>query len=115
MVYDPLSHSSAPSDYTAVVNAAYVLSAEMRDLEVMIPLVDDSIREPLESFSVTISLPCNQSGVLLGQSLASIVINDDDSKYCTDYSLVPIFCILLHHVMESPSLVPRLSPQVTCS
>ena len=63
----------------------------MRELGVMIPLVDDSIREPLESFSVAISLSCNQSGVLLGQSLTTIVINDDDSKYCADYSLVPIF------------------------
>ena len=115
MVYDPLSHSSAPSDYTAVVSAAFVLSAEMRDLAVMIPVVNDRIREPLESFSVAISLSCNQSGVLLGQSLATVVINDEDSKYCTDYSLVPIFCILLGHVMESPSLVPSLSPQVTCS
>ena len=109
MVYDPLSYSSAPSDYTAVVSAAFVLSAEMRELEVMIPLVDDSIREPLESFSLAISLSCNQSGVLLGQSLATVVINDDDSKY---YSL---FCILFGHVMESPSLLPRLSPQLTCS
>ena len=97
MVFDPFSYSSAPSDYTAVVSAAYILSAEMQELEVMIPVVNDNIHEPLESFSVALSLSCNQSGVLLGQRLATVVINDDDSKYYTDHSLF----VLYHSIMES--------------
>lgn len=63
----------------------------------MIPVVNDNIHEPLESFSVALSLSCNQSGVLLGQRLATVVINDDDSKYYTDHSLF----VLYHSIMES--------------
>ena len=46
----------------------------------MVPLVNDSMHEFLESFSVAVGLSCNHSGVMLGQSFATILITDDDSK-----------------------------------
>ena len=75
-----VSLSSAPDDYTASVNDVVTLGVGTSELAVMIPLVNDNTHEFLESFSVAIGLSCNHSGVLLGQSLATVLISDDDSK-----------------------------------
>ena len=62
------------------MNDIVTLSSGTSELAVMIPLVNDSTHEFLESFSVAIGLSCNHSGVLLGQNLATVLITDDDSK-----------------------------------
>jgi len=80
LMLNSASLSSAPDDYTASVSGEYTLSTEMSELAVMVPLVNDSMHEFVESFSVAIGLSCNHSGVLLGQSLATVLVMDDDSK-----------------------------------
>ena len=63
----------------------------------MVPLVNDSMHEFLESFSVAVALSCNHSWVLLGQSLATVLIADDDSKWLS-YVLQFTFSVVGHVV-----------------
>ena len=91
LMLNSVSLSSAPDDYTASVSGEYTLSAGMSEQAVMIPLENDSMHEFLESFSVAIGLSCNHSGVLLGQSLATVLVTDDDSKCMCKSSLSPLF------------------------
>ena len=91
LMLNSASLSSAPDDYTASVSGEYTLSTETSELAVMVPLVNDSMHELLESFYVAIGLSCNHSGVLLGQSLATVLISDDDSKCMCKSSLSPLF------------------------
>ena len=45
-----------------------------------IPITTDEILEAEESFTVLLSAPSTERGVVLGQSSATVVITDDDSK-----------------------------------
>ena len=49
---------------------------------VAIPIVEDSVLETSESFSVRVTVPASQAGlVLLGTDTATISISDDDSEW----------------------------------
>ena len=47
---------------------------------VMVPIIDDSVGEGSEQFTAQLSLPPGQSGVVLGASMATVEITDDDRK-----------------------------------
>ena len=47
---------------------------------VMVPIIDDSVGEGVEQFTAQLSVPPGQSGVVLGASIATVEITDDDCK-----------------------------------
>ena len=46
----------------------------------MVPIIDDSIGEGVEQFTARLSVPAGQSGVMLGEDIATVEITDDDRK-----------------------------------
>ena len=46
----------------------------------MVPIIDDSIGVEVEQFTAQLSVPPGQSGVVLGEDIATIEITDDDRK-----------------------------------
>ena len=46
----------------------------------MVPIIDDSVGEGVEQFTAQLSVPAGQSGVVLGASMATVEITDDDRK-----------------------------------
>ena len=46
----------------------------------MVPIIDDSIGEGVEQFTAQLSVPAGQSGVVLGEDIATVEITDDDRK-----------------------------------
>ena len=47
---------------------------------VMVPIIDDSNGEGVEQFTARLSVPAGQSGVALGEDIATVEITDDDRK-----------------------------------
>jgi len=47
---------------------------------VVIPILNDDLHEPTESFLARLSLPEGQTGVLLDQDTTTVTIEDDDGK-----------------------------------
>ena len=45
-----------------------------------IPITNDEILEAEESFTVSLTVPSTERGVVLGQPSATVSITDDDSK-----------------------------------
>ena len=48
---------------------------------VLIPIINDDIREEVEQFTVELSLPSGSTGVVLDQDSATVEIVDEDSKF----------------------------------
>ena len=46
----------------------------------MVPIIDDSNGEGVEQFTARLSVPAGQSGVALGEDIATVEITDDDRK-----------------------------------
>ena len=72
--------SAAGADYTATSVTVTIQAAEISQV-VMIPILPDNILEGVEQFNAQLSLPAGQPGVVLGASMASIEITDDDCKH----------------------------------
>ena len=72
--------SAAGADYTATSVTVTIQAAEISQV-VMVPILPDNILEGVEQFNAQLSLPAGQSGVVLGASMASIEITDDDCKH----------------------------------
>ena len=47
---------------------------------VNVPIIDDSIGEGLGQFIAQLSVPTGQSGVVLGEDMATVEIIDDDRR-----------------------------------
>ena len=59
-----------------------VFPAGTTQRSVAIPIVDDSVLEAMEFFSVRLSVPASHAGVvLLSVDAATVSITDDDSKF----------------------------------
>ena len=59
-----------------------VFPAGTTQSSVAIPIVEDGVLEATESFSVRVTVPASQAGlVLLGTDTATISISDDDSEW----------------------------------
>ena len=70
----------APSDYSAV-SQEVVFPAGTTHRSVVIPIVDDSVLENMEFFSVSVTVPASHLGVVsLGLHIADVFITDDDGK-----------------------------------
>ena len=65
----------AGEDFTAV-NTRILFAANETSQSVTIPILDDTEREPLETFTVRLSLP--SAGSQLGQAEATVIIEDND-------------------------------------
>ena len=46
----------------------------------MVPIINDNIGEGVEQFTARLSVPAGQSGVVLGEDMATVEITDDDRK-----------------------------------
>ena len=72
---------SAASDYSTV-SQELVFPAGTSQRMIALPIIEDSVLEGIESFSVNLSVPASHAGVvLLGTDTATISIIDDDSKW----------------------------------
>ena len=71
----------ATSDYSAV-SQDVIFSAGTTQKNVAVPIVEDSVLEAIESFSVSVTVPAdNAAVVLLGTDAATINITDNDSTW----------------------------------
>ena len=73
-----------------------VFSANLVTVCATIPIVDDQIPEPVETFQVQL-ISTSLSRALLGQSLATVIITDNDSM---SPNLVPL--IIQMYVAQVP-------------
>lgn len=62
---------------------------------ILIPIINDDVRETDEYFTVEISLPRNSTGVLLDQHVTLVHIIDDDSKF-TIICIIILFVTMVH-------------------
>ena len=72
--------SAAGADYTATLVTVTIQAAEISQV-VMVPILSDNILERVEQFTAQLSLPAGQPGMMLGASMASIEITDDNCKH----------------------------------
>ena len=79
-------HSVAGEDYTTTSVTVTFEAAETSRV-VMVPILIDTTFEGIEQFTALLSLPTNQDRVVLGASMASVEITDDDCKYHTDHAI----------------------------
>ena len=73
---------SAPSDYSAAsLNVTF--SGGDTERTVTLRTMEDAVLESMsENFFVRLMVPADQIGVALGRDTATILITDDDSKFC---------------------------------
>ena len=69
--------ATAPADYAAVAGGSLRFSPGERTKEIEIAVVDDSVNDPGETFTLTLS---NPAGADLGDAEATGTIGDNDSK-----------------------------------
>ena len=75
---------AAPSDYSAV-SQEVEFPAGTTQRGVAIPIMEDSVLEAMESFSVRVTVPASHAGlVLLDRDTATVSITDDDSEWPHD-------------------------------
>ena len=79
-------HSVAGEDYTTTSVTVTFEAAETSRV-VMVPILIDTTFEGIEQFTALLSLPTSQDGVVLGASMASVEITDDDCKHHTDHAI----------------------------
>ena len=72
-------HSVAGEDYTTTSVTMRFQAAETSQV-VMVPILIDTTFEGIEQFIALLSLPTSQDGVVLGASMASVEITDDDCE-----------------------------------
>ena len=72
-------YSPASSDYYAV-SQDVVFPAGTTQRSVAIPIVEDSVLEAMEFFSVSISVQGDSDGVVLGVSSVDVYIQNDDGE-----------------------------------
>lgn len=76
--------SLAPGDYLRTNEAELTFGPTTDRIIYQIPITRDDVLEAEENFSVQLSLPIAEGGVILGQASAIIVVTDDDRKcLCT--------------------------------
>lgn len=72
--------SPAGCDYSGLNEVEITFGPAINFITYQIPITNDEILEAEESFTVLLSAPSTERGVMLGQSSATVVITDDDSK-----------------------------------
>ena len=70
----------AGCDYSGLNEVGIIFGPAVDFMMYQIPITNDEILEAEESFTVLLSAPSTERGVVLGQSSATVVITDDDSK-----------------------------------
>ena len=69
----------SPGDYGSIA-AEICFPPGTSEQTVVVPILNDDIHEPTESFLARLSLPAGQTGVLLNQDTTTVTIEDDDGK-----------------------------------
>ena len=76
--------SPAPGDYIQTNEAELTFEPTTDRIIYQIPITRDDVLEAEENFSVQLSLPITEDGVMLAQASATVVVTDDDRKcLCT--------------------------------
>ena len=71
----------APSDYIPIENEInFQPGVNEQLISLVIPILNDELQEPLESFLGEITIPGLQPRTQLGQATTTITITDDDRK-----------------------------------
>ena len=70
---------TAGQDYTTTSQTVTFAPSE-ESHTVNVPIIDDSIGEGLGQFIAQLSVPTGQSGVVLGEDMATVEITDDDRR-----------------------------------
>ena len=70
----------AGCDYSGLNEVEITFGPAIDSIIYQIPITNDEILEAEESFTVLLSVPSTERGVVLGQSSATVVITDDDSQ-----------------------------------
>jgi len=70
------STAVAPNDYTTVSSTVYTIPGGSTTVTVYVPITDDKIAEPTETFFVKLSNPINST---IADDQGIVTINDDDS------------------------------------
>ena len=69
----------AQNDYSSITTEI-CFSPGTSEQTVVVPILNDDLHEPTESFLARLSLPAGQAGVLLDPDTATVTIEDDDGK-----------------------------------
>ena len=72
-------YSAAGEDYTAT-SVTVTFQAAVTSQDVMVPILADDLADGVEQFTARLSLPASQDGVMLGTSMATVEITDDDCE-----------------------------------
>ena len=71
--------SVAGEDYTATSVTVMFQAAETSKV-VMVPILGDDTFEGVEQFTARLSVPAGQSGVVLGEDMATVEITDEEDS-----------------------------------
>ena len=71
--------SAAGEDYTATSVTVMFQAAETSKV-VMVPILGDDTFEGVEQFTARLSVPAGQSGVVLGEDMATVEITDEEDS-----------------------------------
>ena len=71
--------SAAGEDYTATSVTVMFQAAETSKV-VMVPILGDDTFEGVEQFTTRLSVPAGQSGVVLGEDMATVEITDEEDS-----------------------------------
>jgi len=69
--------ASSPSDYTLMQNVSLVISAGQTCASLMIPIINDTVFEPNESFTVNLSSPSSNAVIAVPTATVTIIDNDE--------------------------------------
>ena len=70
----------AGCDYSGLYEVELTFGPAIDSMMYQIPITNDEILEAEESFTVSLTVPSTERGVVLGQPSATVSITDDDSK-----------------------------------
>ena len=71
--------SAAGEDYTAT-SVTVMFQATETSKVVMVPILGDDTFEGVEQFTAQLSVPAGQSGVVLGEDMATVEITDEEDS-----------------------------------
>ena len=70
----------AGCDYSGLYEVELTFGPAIDSVMYQIPITNDEILEAEESFTVSLTVPSTERGVVVGQPSATVGITDDDSK-----------------------------------
>lgn len=79
----PPPHTHTGSDYTAVSDIDVTFDPNETVQTVFVTILNDEILENDENFAGRLSLPGGATGIMIGQSVSTATIQDEDGEFYT--------------------------------